>query len=853
MKHFFRRLRARIRYRHFDDELQRELEVHRAMVEDDLRAHGAKLDAVHAPAARRLGNVTLAREEARGVWIAPWIESVWQDLRYGARSLWHSPGFTVTALVTLTLGAGVNLMLFSAVNALLLQPWRAPDAHELVLAYHQTNRGLIGGSAPELAFLQQQATSLDLAGTRPVGGALTSGTAVRSASGRLVTANYFTVLKVPIVLGRGLQREDDLPGGAAVIVLGHDVWTAFFSGDTTIVGRTIRFRDHPVTVVGVAGRDVRESPLTGVPEVWLPLAVMPALFPDEPFAREFISNAGHCCVEMVGRLRSGQSRAQAEAELSALDRRFRAANGRDGLGMRLTGTEVGYHPEAAKTVPIFALLMVAVALVLLLTCANVGNLQLARTAARRREVTIRLALGAARRRIVRQLLTEGLLLSVIATSLCLVASSMVARTLMMRIDPTLANGLDFSLDGRVLLFATVLTLVACVITSLAPALRGTRALIAGQPSDRPGVRLRSTFLAAQVAISVVLLAAAALLGRGLAQAVSRDVGFRLDTLMALEVERTSKSVDGDRVLMRDVMSAIGRRPVAAAAALPLGDYSLRTEVRRAGDPYEANRQVRYHPVSSSYFDVLGIPLRSGRVFGDGARNEVVLNETLARILWPEGQAVGGFLAGPGGTIGHQVVGVVADAHINDLGEVGPVIFQPTDSLKHLLFNKGEVTPDELRALVTGADPSAKTTLHTVGNNVGASMQAATLGARIAGGIGLLALTIAAVGVAGVFSFAVTERTRELGIHLALGASRGRIRSLLVRRSGVPVVAGLSVGLPLAFGVGVALRSYLYGLSPSDPMTYLAVTIVVVLTAWTATAVPLRRALRVDPAITLRHE
>jgi predicted permease len=853
MTRWFRRLRARIRYRHFDTELQRELDVHRAMAEDDLRAGGAAGDEARYRAARRLGNVTRAREDARGVWVAPSLESVWQDLRYGARSLYHSPGFSATALLTLMLGIGVNTMLFAAVNSLLLQPWKAPDSQQLVLAYHRTNRGLIGGSAPELAFLQQQATTVDLAGTRPVGGALTDGMATRAARGRLVTSNYFTVLKVPIVLGRGLQRDDDQVGRAPVIVVGHDLWTAFFSSDANVVGRTIRFRDQLVTVVGVAGPGVRESPLSGVPELWVPLASMPMLFPDEPFAREFITSAGHCCLDMVGRLKPGQNRAQVEAELSALDRRFRAENGRDGLGMRVTGTETGYHPEAAKAVPVFVLLMIAVGLVLLLTCANVGNLQLARTAARRREVTIRLALGAGRRRIVRQLLTEGLVLSVVATGLCLAASSVVARTILTRIDPELAGDLDFSIDGRVALFSIALAIVACLVTSLAPALRGTRQLLAGHGSDRPSIRLRSTFLAAQVAISVVLLTAAALLGRGLTQAASQDVGFRLDTLMALSIEREAKNQGSDGGMLREVMGAIGTRPVAAAAAVPLGDFSLRTEVRRAGDPYEANREVRFHPVSSSYFDVLGIPLRSGRAFRDTAANEVVLNETLARMLWPDGNAVGGYLAGPGGTIGRQVVGVAADAHVSGLGDVGPMVFQPADSLTNLLFNRGEMAPDELRALIIAADPKAKMTLHAVGDNVGSSLQAATLGARIAGGIGLLALAVAAVGIAGVFSFAVTERTREVGIRVALGASRARVRALLLRRTSVPIVVGVAIGVLLAVAAGGALRNFLYGLSPSDPLALTAVIVGVIVTAWTATLIPMRRALRVDPAVTLRHE
>jgi predicted permease len=604
MFHFFRRLLARIRYRNFDAELRQELDAHRAMAEDDLRAAGVAPDDARSLAARRLGNTLAAREAARGVWIAPWLESVWQDVRYTARSLRHSPGFTVTALLTLVIGVGVNTILFSLVNTLLLQPWRAPGAHQLVVAHHRGNAQLVGVSAPELAFLREHASTVDVAGTRPVGGTLASGAATRSARGRLVSGNYFNVLKVPIVVGRGLRAEDDRPGSAHVIVLGYDLWTAIFSAEVDVLGRTIRFREQPVTVVGVAGPGVQDSPLDGALDLWMPLSSMPALFPDQPFAREFLSNPTHCCVDLVGRLRPGLSRARAEVELSELDRRFRINNARDGLGMRVTGTETVYDPEVAQVLPVFALALAAVALVLLLTSANVGNLQLARAAARRREVTTRLALGAARRRVVRQFLTEGLVLSVLATFLCLAVSSIVARSLMVRLDPHLARVLDFSIGGRLLLLAAILVVVTCLVTSLAPALRGTRQLVAGRTFDRPSVWMRSTFLAVQVAISVVLLTAAALLGRGLAQA-AQDAGFKLDTLMALRVDRKSQGRDGDIALLGNVMASIGNRPVAAAVVTPLDDQALRTEVRRAGEPYEANRRVRFHPVSSNYFEVVG--------------------------------------------------------------------------------------------------------------------------------------------------------------------------------------------------------------------------------------------------------
>jgi putative ABC transport system permease protein len=855
MTPWFRRLRARLRYRRFDDDLRHELEAHRAMVEDTLRASGTTPADVRRQAARQMGNVTLARESARSIWIAPWLESVWQDARYGVRSLRHSPGFTVVAMLTLTLGIGVNLSLFSLANALLLKPWRAPDAHELVLVYHllqrPTGEELVGISAPELEFLRR-ANSVNVAGTRAVGGNLEYGGNTRAVSGRLVSDSYFDVLKPSIVAGRPLQASDSRSGQATVVVISHEIWRAFFASDPAIVGATIRFRDVPVTVVGVTGPGIQESPLTGTPGIWMPLGMMPVLFPQEAFAREFLSNPGHCCVDLVGRLRDGSSRASAEAELSVLDRQFRTDD-RDGVGMRVTGTETLYHPEAAKARPVVALLFAGVALVLFLTCANVGNLQLARASARRREVTIRQSLGAARARVVRQLLTEGLVLSIAATLLCLAASSLVARVVIVGMDAALADAVDLSIDGRVLSFAAGLAIITCLVSSLAPALRGTRHLVAGRSSERPRLWMRSAFLGAQVAASVVLLVAAMLLGRGLAKAASQEMGFRLDTLMAMKVERPSQTPDAERIFRREVMAAIGAMPVAGATVVPLGDETMRTDVRRAGESYEANRLVQFHPVSSSYFDVLGIPLRAGRPFRDDDSNEVVLNETLARMLWPNGDAVGGHLAGPGGTIGRRVVGVVADAHLDNLGPVGPVLFQPTGSLSFLLFHDGAVVPDRLRAIVAAADPRATVALQALGANVGTSLEAASLGARIAGALSVLALVIIAAGTAGVFSFVVTERTREIGIRVALGASRQGIRALLVRRTSRPILIGVSLGLLLALLTGPVLRAYLYGLSAFDPSSYLFAVSVVVLTAWTSVVVPMRRALRVDPAMTLRHE
>jgi putative ABC transport system permease protein len=321
----------------------------------------------------------------------------------------------------------------------------------------------------------------------------------------------------------------------------------------------------------------------------------------------------------------------------------------------------------------------------------------------------------------------------------------------------------------------------------------------------------------------------------------------------MNIEVASKGRDEDRVFLRDVMAALDGQPVAAAAIVPFGDESLHTGVRRLGEPNDADRPARFQPVSPNYFDVLGIPLRAGRTFDGAASSEVVINETLAQMLWPDGHAVGNHLAGPGGTAGARVVGVVADAYLAGLGRIEPTIFQPAQSLAYLLFDRSAVPVDQVRAIVAGIDRGATVEVRAVGDNIGESLRAATHGAAAAAGLGLLALVVTAVGIGGVFSFAVTERTREIGIRMALGASRGRVRRLLLHRTSRPIAAGLVVGLVLAVVAGHVLKSVLFGLTISDPLTYAAVALVVVSTAWIATVVPMRRALRVDPAVTLRHD
>ena len=851
-----RRLRARIRYRNFDRDLRDEIDDHRAMA-----ARDAGPDAPAHRVARLMGNTTLAREEARAVWITPWIDGLRQDAVYAVRTLRAAPGYTVTALLILTVGIGLNTTLFAIANGMLGKPWALPEPETLVTIFQRQiaaadGRALVGVPAAEFTYLRDHATTVAVTASREAPVHLEAGAIEISVTGRFVSGNYFGTLRAPVALGRQLDPHDDRPGAANVVVLSHHAWQTTFGGDGAIVGRIVHLNRVPFTVTGVAVRDTIESPLSGSPALWVPLSAMAAISSDG-FSQRFLTSPTDCCVRLAGRITRGNTRDATAAELSVLDQQFRSANGIASpadRGIAVRGTAAIDQPESRRMVPVFGLLFAGVALVLLLACANVGNLQLARALSRTREFAIRLSLGAGRTRVVRQLLTEGLVLSVVAAALSLAMAAGAARLLRYLVDDATFRALDLRPDYQAAAVAFVLAGVATLLSGLAPALRVTRRIAAGRYVETAGrTRLRGILLAAQVAIGTLLLVTAGLVTRGTSRAALIDPGFTLTGVTALAVDAklgTNDERQAFRLALLSEFDSLAPATVAVSALIPLGDSHMRQRTRQPGAPEAAVWPVSVHEVSAGYFGTLGMRMVEGRPFHDDASNEIVVNETLARRVWSSpAAAIGQTLP----DVNRRVVGVVADARLETMNGVEPTLFEPLGTNVHYVIVTGPANVERVRALIARLRPKATIDARPLADNIERSLEEATIGARLAGGLGILALALSAAGIFGVFSYVVTERTREIGLRLAIGARRVDVLRVLLRRAAIPLGVGLGIGLAASGMSGAILESKLYGLSPLDPVAYAGVLAVIAFATLCATLLPALRALRVDPAVALRTE
>ena len=869
MVRFFRRLRARVRYGHRGDDLAREIEAHRAMAQAALESSGLSLAKAKEQSMRQMGNIPLARERARDVWRPPRLESVWQDVRYAGRTLRRSPAFTAMAAAALVVAIGLNTSLFTVFNAVALKPWPIPHPDRAIVVFSESAGGRATGVSPvEYRLLRDQARTVRLVAIFPLRVQFGGDSEDANSPARLVSANYFDVLGVGLRLGRGFLPDEDQAGAPRpVVVLGDAAWRQRFGADTGVIGRQVLLNGVPFTVVGVAVPDATDSPLESRrPLAWMPLAVSPLLNPNQPFARDLLTSPGHCCVQVAGRLVAGASRTTAAAELTTLDQQFRVGQHQtDPSRVLVADTTLSTQPDAGRVMPIFARLFGGVLLLLLLACANVGNLQLARAMSRRREISIRVSLGASRLRVVRQLLTEGAVLAVGAGALSIYVAYVLPPFLLAQLPGGEdAVSLRLGPDLRVLLFTATISLLACGLFSLAPALRGTcvtaEAVRGGRPEAVTGpVRLRTALLAIQVAISTVLLVAAGLLVRGVLHASTFDVRYQTKEVVAasLQLPRGAYSPQATHALLMNLQQALASAdvgPVGTTTIVPLA-HSTTSEggIRLASEPVSAGRTVDLQTVSPAYFDVLDLPVVSGRAFtaADGG-DALVVNETLARTLWPGGVAVGRtFVAGDNTG---QVVGVVKDAYLTSLDRVPPTIFQQDRAESpQLVLRDRPGARQRVRAIMAGLDRRAIVTFHLLSDNLREYLRASIVGAAMAASLGLAGLGLAAIGVFGVFSYIVSERSREIGIRLAIGArARDVVRLVLGRTSGA-LGAGLVAGVGLSLVASPILRSVLYGVSPRDPLALVAGAAMLTAAALVATVVPVRRALRVDPAVTLRQD
>jgi len=816
-----------------------------------------------------------------------------RSMRRAVRNLVRNPGFSVAAIVTLALGIGANTAMFSLVNAVLLKPLAVEDPQSLVRIYNSTPEGEPYGTAsyPELKGVQDLDEVFDgVLGFGLAVAGLSEGGQVDSLIGEVVTGNYFDVLGVRPALGRAfLAEEDETPGTHAVVVLGHGFWTRRFAADPSIIGSTIRLNGTPFDVIGVAPAEYRGLIPGFSMDFWVPAMMIGAVMPDVPDAltgrhsRQFM---------MHGRLREGVGIEQAQSSVALLAGRLEASfpESNEGHEFTVLGADaVRLHPRIDRVLlPVAALLLTVVGLVLLIACTNLAGLLLARMSDRRKEIAVRLALGAGRRHIVGQLLGESVLLSLLGGAAGMLLATWLVNLIMGFRPPMLSFfTLDLGIDHRVLGFTFGLALASGLLFGIAPALQVSKPDLSRSLKDGDGVAwrarrfsLRNALIVGQVAVSMLLLLVAGLFVRSLQSAQTIDPGFDTEDSVVFTMNAALRYDEaGGREyfgkLVERVSAMPGARSVALTDRLPLGLWQQTMNIvvgddgvsSRAGGPAGADgiEQIDFARIGPNYFRTLDVTLLAGRDFGpaDGedAARVAIVSETTTERLWPGEPAVGKFLRTQGGnTI--EVVGVARDTRVRSIGEAPrPYIYLPYqqryESTMELVIATDRdpaVFLAEARDVIMQVDPEvAPLEFMTMSEGNAIILFPIRMAAGLVGAFGLLALLLSSIGVAGSLAYAVARRSHEVGVRMALGASPGNLVRMVVIGGLKLVGLGMAVGLGLALLTTRLLEQYLVGVSPTDPVAFVVISALLAGVAGVASYIPARRAAAADPLTVLRKE
>lgn len=816
------------------------------------------------------------------------MRSLLTDLKFALRTLLKAPAFTAIAVLSLALGIGPNTAIFSLVNAVLFQDWGVEDPEGLIDVYTLTSQGEYFFSRySTFELIEEGATGVfeAVAHHSVFSGRMDAPTGeAELVLGEMVTGNYFDVMGVQASLGRTLLPEEDgTLGTHPVVVLGHDYWRSRHGSDPGIVGREVRLNGRPYTVVGVAPENFNGRVAPGIStDFWVPFSMYPHLAPSKP-------NNGDLTIS--GRLRPGMSPGQAIAAIETIaareDAERQAANPDRRGQFRLIGislADVKLHPNFDGILTqMAALLFVAVGLVLLVACVNLAGFLLSRAADRRKEMAIRVAMGAGRGAIVRQLLVESLLLAGMGAVVGLGLGQLALRALLsVEIPLPIPLDLNVGLNTPLLLFTAGAALVAAVLFGLTPALEATRAPTAATLRDEAGasggrqkVGARGVLVAAQMAFSTVLLFGAALFLRSLQAATDLDLGFSTRSAAVVEVSTganeysTEERVAFVEELSRRLETEPGISTFGYTARMPLGLGVMNTgfDIPGVEPPPDRNRHVlEFAPVTPGYFETMGIEVLEGRAFDPtdraGSPPVAILSEAAARRYWPNESAVGKTLVlDADRTL--TVVGVVDNAKIWSLGEAPfPYMYRPYfQGLENSSFSvvaRGSTPPGEIastiRSEARAIDPDIfLTEVGTLDDHLGYVYFLPRMAAVVLSLIGLLALALACLGLYGMISYTVARRTREMGIRLALGAERSRVIQMVLQSGLVLVGVGATLGIVGSIFVGRMAERFVYGSGALDPAAVVAAPLILALVAALATYLPARRASRVDPVQALRTE
>jgi predicted permease len=876
-----------------DHDLDDEVRSYSDLLAQEKMREGISPQEARRKAILELGGIEQVKEQVREARAGAWLDSLLQDLRYATRMLRKNPGFTAITVLTLALGIGASTAVFSLVNTILLKPLPYSDAEKIVmpvrlapptlnLGYEEINWGL-----PESQLLIHQSKAFQSVGVlKNDSFNLTAAGEPALLDGVRVSAGFFPTMGAAPVLGRAFTTDEDQPGHEHETVLSYRLWLDRFGGDPNILGRSVQLNSSAYTVVGVMppgfvfprGEDMpaafnfpRES------QLWVPLAL-----PATKIHREDPDE-----LSVIARLKSGVSLAQAQAEMNVFAKTQEQQNpgGQGWFNSRVTPLA---RVVAGDTRRPLILILCAVCVVLLIACANIASLLLTRSLARRKEFSLRAALGAGSRRIIRQLLTESLLLAATAGLLGILVAEAGIYLVKVFGPANIPRLAEVSLDLRVLAFAIGITLATGILFGLAPAMGASRCDLVESLKEgglrssgsSAGQRLRKTLLVSEVALALVLVVAAGLLLQTFFHLLSVDPGFNPSRVLTFELslpdskyQDTAHIVALYRTILDRLQSVPGVQSVGIVKTVPMGGATDGSGIRFTEDPPRDNRQLAYSNFvvgSPGFFSAVGTPVLRGRDFLETDVLEsapvAIVNSAMAKKFWPGQDPVGQHVG-----LGSKryplmtVVGVVADIkHLSFREEPGPEIYVPFTqksypsllTMQVVLRTKSDpaAMTASARDAIHSVDPdlplAAVTTLDALVNT---SMAQPRFSVLLLGAFAALALLLASIGLYGVISYSVAQRTQEIGIRMALGAQRGAVFAMVLREGIGLALFGIVIGVAVALAVTQALAAFLYGVRPADPLTFVTVSIVLLCVALAASYIPARRATRVDPMVALRHD
>jgi predicted permease len=833
MRKLWRRIHFLLHRRRMERELTDEMDAHREMMAADRRPH--------------FGNATRLQEDSREVWSWPWLEQVWQDLCYGARVLGRAPAFTLGAIAVLALGVGVNLIEFQIFDAMMFHRLDIRSA-DSVLQFSRVSRQGRRPGFPygAVEFYRTRSRSFDwLVAEEPTYDVIVDGAALRAT---LVSPNYFASLGLVPAWGRLLDAQDSLPGAAPVVVLEYDHWRTHYGADPDVIGRDVRINNRPVRVVGVLPYGFARNLFGGRTEVWFPVSMRPLVSPAAPPLQQDFSRASEA---LFGNLKAGVSLAAGEAELTSLTRElareqpqyFRDDERLDG---RLVQESILGN---IRHNPAIAIFFVMILLVLLSACANLGNMLVARGLAREREISVRIAIGAGRARVVRQLMTENLLLALLGAAASLAFGAAGGRLLLVALNPPFT--LQLRMGWPILAAALALTIFSTIVFGLPSALQTVRA-------NPRRTRLRQNLIGVQVAVSCLLLIASGVLAHNGIASASVDLAFDYRNMLVIYPQLYGRSLTGAAAeqkldaLTERFAGLPGVDGVTTAIVPPLGGRALI-------DTLPGLPPVYRNTVAPSYFAVFQLPVVRGRTFLSGEQGAVVVSESAARAVWPGQDPLGKLWRFAGAE--RAVVGVVKDSGANLLADAESVeAYLPIENFDQskcavIVHTRGDPAP--LTRMVPGAaaalNEAVSVTLMRASRE--AILELYRRMVTVIGSLGAVASVLAAAGMFALVAFTVAQRRRELGIRMAIGAGPAQILAALFRQNVRPTVIGALAGVVLAVALSRLVRNQipLQRHDTVDVVGFLAGLGIFVLIAFLATLSPAARALRIDPSVSLREE